>query len=126
MSPSDPGASTIASPDDEDNRESGEKSDSAPASAKERWRQPSTFTAGGLPCVRVAWSGPESGLACRSSLERRVVHEDRPLEPLQLLARLQAKLLSQCTAGILVDGKCFCLPARAVKREHELAARPFA
>ena len=62
-------------------------------------------------------AGGESGL---------VLLEDRPLEPPQLLPRLEPELLVEQAAAGLVDGERLGLAAAAVEREHELAAQALA
>ena len=59
-------------------------------------------------------------------LEGRIVDEDRPLESLEGLARLEPELLVQHSAGILVGSESLGLSIRAVEGEHELAAKPLA
>ncbi len=56
-------------------------------------------------------------------LERRFVAQDRLLQALQLLARLEAELLRQLAPRGAVGVECLGLPARAVQREHQLAAK---
>ena len=54
--------------------------------------------------------------------DARFVTQDLRLEALQLRAGLDAELLDEARAGVLVDVERFRLPAGAVQREHELAA----
>jgi len=58
--------------------------------------------------------------------QRRVLVEDLSVERLQLWARVDAELLNETLAHVLVPLERFGLPAGAVEGEHELAARPFA
>ena len=58
--------------------------------------------------------------------ERRVLVEDLTLEPPQVLARLEAELLRERAAALLVGLQRLRLPTRAVEGEHELAPGPFA
>ena len=58
-----------------------------------------------------------------AQVERRILLEDRPLEPLELLARLQSQLLRELAAGLAVGVERLGLPAGAVEREHQLAAQ---
>ena len=57
------------------------------------------------------------------ALERRVLPQDRPLEPLQLLARLEPELVRQLAPGHPVASQRLGLAAGAVEREHQLAAQ---
>ena len=59
-------------------------------------------------------------LNLRLHLERGVLVEDPPLELLQLRRGLEAELLRQIRACLLVRAECFRLTARAVEREHVL------
>ena len=52
--------------------------------------------------------------------------EDLPLEALEALARLEAELLSERTAALLVCVQRFGLTAGAVEREHVLGAKVLA
>ena len=58
--------------------------------------------------------------------DARLVAQDLRLEPLELRAGLDAQLLDEARAGVLVGVERFRLPARAVEREHELAAERLA
>ena len=60
----------------------------------------------------------------RRGLEARVLKENGTLELLQRPARLQSELLVQQLPGLPVRLKRLRLPARAVEREHQLAAQP--
>src|SRR5262249_28588964 len=66
------------------------------------------------------------GLLDRPDAERRVLGDDPPLEPPQLLTGLEAKLLAGLAARLLVTLQCFALPAGAVEREHLQIAEPLA
>src|SRR5262249_59495633 len=57
--------------------------------------------------------------------ERRVLGKDRPLKVFERLAWLQAELVGQESACLLVALECFGLAAGAVEGEHELAAESF-
>ena len=59
-------------------------------------------------------------------LERRVVAEDRLLELLQRLARVEAELVDERGARVLVGGERVGLAAGAVEREHQQAAQALA
>jgi hypothetical protein len=59
-------------------------------------------------------------------LERLVVPEDRRLELLQRLARLEAQLVDQHRTGVAVRGERLGLAAGAVEREHQQEARRLA
>ena len=52
--------------------------------------------------------------------------EDRALELLQRPARVDAELVDEGAAAVLVRGKRFGLPAAAVERQHQLTAQPLA
>ena len=54
-----------------------------------------------------------------AELERGVVAQDRLLELLQRLAGVEAELVEQSRARLLVGGERVCLPARAVEREDQ-------
>ncbi len=58
--------------------------------------------------------------------ELRVAVEDRPLQVLQLLARLDAHLLDQRAARPAAHLQRLGLPARPVQREHQEPVQPFA
>ena len=58
--------------------------------------------------------------------DARLVTQDLGLEALQLRARLDAELLDEARAGVLVDVERLRLPAGAVEREHELTAERLA
>ncbi len=58
--------------------------------------------------------------------ERRVLVEDLTLEPPQVLARLEAELLRERAASLLVGLQRLRLPTRAVEGEHQLPPGPFA
>ena len=74
------------------------------------------------------------GLDCRlfrgdggnGRLEGGLLAEDLPLEPLQLGSRLDAELVDEDAACVLVGGQRLRLPARAVEGQHELAAEALA
>ena len=59
-------------------------------------------------------------------LELGVLAQDLALELLELRARLEAELLEERAAGVLVGGERVCLPAGAVEREHQLRAQALA
>jgi hypothetical protein len=56
-------------------------------------------------------------------IERALLAEDRSLQPLQRLARLEPKLVIQQLARLSIDLERVRLPARAVQGEHQLAAQ---
>jgi hypothetical protein len=58
--------------------------------------------------------------------QRRVLRQDRALQLPQPLARLDAQLLDQLAAGVLVGLQRVGLAVRAVEREHQLRAQPLA
>ena len=66
--------------------------------------------------------GERLHLRLRLELERRVLVEDPPLELLQLRRGLEAELLRQVRARLLVRTEGFRLAAGAVEREHVLRA----
>ena len=59
-------------------------------------------------------------------VQRRVLHEDRPFELLQLDAGLEAQLFVHQRPRVPVDLEPFRLAAAAVEREHQLGAKAFA
>ena len=59
-------------------------------------------------------------------VQRRVLHEDRPLELLKLDARLEPELLVQERPRPPVDVEPFRLPAAPVEREHQLCTEALA
>ena len=61
----------------------------------------------------------------RRRLEGRVVAEDRLLEPLQCLARLDAEVVDERAARLGVGVERLRLPVGAVEGEHLLRAEPF-
>ena len=64
---------------------------------------------------------------CRpGELQRGVLVENRPLEALQLRARVDAELLDQDPAPLLIGLERLGLASRAVERDHQLPARPLA
>ena len=66
--------------------------------------------------------GERLHLRLRLERERRVLVEDPPLELLQLRRGLEAELLSQVRARLLVRTERFRLTAGAIEREHVLRA----
>ncbi len=66
------------------------------------------------------------GSDLRWRLELCVLAQDRPLEALELRARVDPELLGQRPAGVAVDAERVGLAARAVKRQHELPAQTLA
>ena len=60
------------------------------------------------------------------SLERRVLGEDRGLQPAQVGAGFEPELVGQEVPGVGVGAQGFGLPARAVQGEHQLAAEALA
>jgi hypothetical protein len=54
------------------------------------------------------------------------VHEDGPLQPPQVLARLEAEIRSQGSTSVPVSRERVSLAAAAVKREHELTPQALA
>ena len=67
-----------------------------------------------------------SARAVDGDVQRRVLDEDRPLELLQLDARLEPELVVQERPRPPVDLEPFGLPAAAVEREHQLRAEALA
>ncbi|HET6752077.1 MAG TPA: hypothetical protein VFL71_22755, partial [Actinomycetes bacterium] len=59
-------------------------------------------------------------------LQRTVLGEDRLLQPLQRRGRVDAQLLGQHRAGLLVDAQRVRLPPGAVQRQHQLRPQPLA
>jgi hypothetical protein len=59
-------------------------------------------------------------------LEPRILAQDRAVQLLQRRAGLDPELVDQHTPGVVIDLERFGLPARAVEREHQVAAKPFA
>jgi hypothetical protein len=49
--------------------------------------------------------------------------EDRPLEPPQLVARLEAELVGKQTPALAVHIESFGLTSRPIERQHQLCAR---
>ena len=72
--------------------------------------------------ISVSRKASDLHLRLRLEQERRVLVEDPPLELLQLRRGLEAELLRQVRARLLVRAKRFRLTARAVEREHVLRA----
>src|SRR5262249_57763871 len=60
------------------------------------------------------------------ALETRLLAEDGAVEPLQRRARLDAELVDECAPGVEIRLERLGLAARAVERQHQLAAQPFA
>ena len=56
--------------------------------------------------------------------ERRILAQDRPFQPLQLLTWLDAEVFAERAPRLAIHVERLCLPAAAVEREHELAAEP--
>ena len=67
---------------------------------------------------------PLHGPHTRGSSERRVLTQDRPLEPSKLRARLDAELLDQRPPRIPVGPERFGLPPRAIESDDQLAPQP--
>ena len=59
-------------------------------------------------------------------IQRPVLRQDRPLEHAQRGSRFDPELLDEGLAGRSVDGQCVGLPARSIKREHQLLPEPLA
>ena len=73
--------------------------------------------------------GPHRGKARarpRRSAERGILPEDRPLELLELLARVDAQVLDEHAACVLVGGEGLRLPPRLVQGEHQERAEVLA
>ena len=62
----------------------------------------------------------------RCPLEAGLLAQDRAVQLLERGARIDSELLRQSAARVLIRRERFGLPARAVEREHQLAARPLA
>ena len=69
---------------------------------------------------------PRRPLVGGRARERGIVLEDRALEPVELLARLDAELVDQQPPPVAVDLQRLRLPPRAVEGEHELSAQALA
>jgi hypothetical protein len=67
-----------------------------------------------------------SGTISRGGSERRVLAEDLMLEPFERRPGLERELVGKETAALLVHVQRVGLPARAVEREHQLAAQALA
>ena len=65
-------------------------------------------------------------VAAAGGVERRVLGEDRRLQPAQLGPRLEPELLAQEAATLLEDAEGVGLPAGAVQREHQQPAEALA
>ena len=113
-----------------------------PGSPLTRNRRPSPWNASSRPARSAASSssrptnapGPlaahpivrRNPLVARcGELERAVVSEDRALELLQVVARLEPELVSQLAPSLLVALEGIGLPPGAIEREHELTAETF-
>ena len=70
--------------------------------------------------VAVAGRRPAGGV------QRRVLGEDRRLQPAQLGSRLEAELLAEELPALLEDPEGVGLPPGAVEREHQQPAEPLA
>ncbi len=66
---------------------------------------------------------PDGDIGGRGRLERRILGEDRGLQPAQVGAGLEPELVGQEVPGVGVGAQRFCLPARAVEGEHQLSAQ---
>ena len=84
-----------------------------------RTRRDSTDTCARSGC-RGHWV--EDSIDSRWRGERRVVTEDRPLQRLQLLARLEPEVVTQDLPRIVVRVECLCLATGPVERNHQVAA----
>ena len=78
----------------------------------------------GQTSARRAAARRASGAAAQ--VQRRVLHEDRPLELLQLDARLEPELVVEQRPRPPVHLEALRLPAAPVEREHQLRPEPLA
>ena len=88
---------------------------------------PSTGTtrpARSAPTISASSSAPRE--RCPGRRDARLVPQDLRLEPLELRAGLDAELLDEPCARVLIRVERLRLPARAVERQHELAAERLA
>src|SRR5207244_2582520 len=72
---------------------------------------------------RLTWRLSLSG--GRLQIERRVLVQDRQLERLERPPRLDAQLLDERAAGLLVGGERLGLTAGTVERDHQLGPQLF-
>jgi hypothetical protein len=70
--------------------------------------------------------GPRLDLRLCVGQQRAVLVQDQALQLLELPGRLEAELVGQVGAGLLVDPQRLGLPAGAVEREHVLRAEALA
>ena len=68
----------------------------------------------------------ERGRADRRRVERRVLGEDRRLQPAKLGSGFEAELLAEDVSALLEDPQRVGLPTGAVQREHQQPAEPLA
>ena len=66
---------------------------------------------------------PRATAGSGGEVESGIMTQDRLLEPPQLLARLEAKLIRELAAGRAVGLEGLRLPAGAIEREHQLGAQ---
>ncbi len=59
-------------------------------------------------------------------VQRRVLHEDRAFDPLELYPRLEPELVHQTPSRLAIHLEPFRLPAGPIQREHELLAEALA
>ena len=78
-----------------------------------------------MTVLRASRGGASQGPRFRWSLrlQRRILPQDRGLEPLQRRRRLDSELVDEAAARLLVELERLGLPPRAVERDHELAAQ---
>ena len=62
----------------------------------------------------------------RRRLERRVVVEDGPFEPPELVVRLEPELLVEQAPPRAIDVERVSLAAAAIEGQHQLTAQPLA
>ncbi len=64
-------------------------------------------------------------LLCHSDIQRRILRDDRSLEPAKFRPRIDAQLVGEQRSRPLVSAEGLTLPAGAVEGEHQLAPTPF-
>ena len=65
-------------------------------------------------------------MLCHRDFQRRVLCDDRGLEPAQVRSGIDPQFVGEQRPRPLIGAKGFTLPARAVEGEHQLAPSPFA
>ena len=90
-----------------------------------RWARADSSTGGGA-ASSTAGSSCTRGAGAIVRVERGVLEQDRLLELLQRLARIEAELVAQRGARVLHDRERVGLAARAVERAHQQPAQALA